>query len=138
MMGSHDIPIVIISTHGWKINQQPEIPKTKFLRPAHDTTLPSFIPFCLLTKHQQNTNPNTTYLQAHKQIRQNIASLLEISQKEKRTHLRAQQQANIKLKKLENPWPDFCEIAGFISWKALPEENESCWRVSTMQTDCGV
>jgi hypothetical protein len=27
MMGSHDIPIVIISTHGWKMNQQPELPK---------------------------------------------------------------------------------------------------------------
>jgi hypothetical protein len=85
MMGSHDIHIVIIPTHGWKLNQKPEIPKNKkVLRLAHNTTLPLFFPFCLLTKHQQNTNPNTTDLQAHKQIRQNSASLLEISQKEKR------------------------------------------------------
>jgi len=50
--------------------------------------------------------------------------LLEISQKEKRTHLRAKQQADIKLKKLENPCREFCEIGDFVSWKALPEENE--------------
>jgi glutamyl-tRNA reductase len=90
---------------------------------------PPFLP----SVSSQNINKTETPIQqAHKQIRQNIASFLEISQKEKRTHLRAQQQANIKLKKLENPWHDFCEIGDFVSWKALPEENESCWRVSAM------
>jgi hypothetical protein len=64
--------------------------------------------------------------------------LLEISQKEKRTHLRAKQQADIKLKKLENPCHEFCEIGDFVSWKALPEENESCWRDSARRTECGV
>jgi hypothetical protein len=45
----------------------------------------------------------------------------------------SKQQADIKLKKLENPCREFCEIGDFVSWKALPEENESARR-----TECGV
>jgi hypothetical protein len=99
--------------------------KVKFYG-SHTTLLSPFFPFWLLTKHQQNTNPNTTYLQAHKQIRQNSASLLEISQKEKRTHFASKHEAQ----EIGESMARFCEIADFVSWKALPEENEICWRES--------
>jgi hypothetical protein len=59
MMGSHDIPIVIISTHGWKINQQPEISKNIKFHGLHTTQLSLFC--SLLSPHKTSTKHKPQY-----------------------------------------------------------------------------